>query len=191
MNRKGKKSPLTRVKNTKANRKKHGSLNLNANKATAKKAGKSKPKRNKIKAIADSNPRLKQSLIAKQNAAFLPRSPKSHQKAKKPLTSLWLAIYIVTIAIGLSTILGTIVSVASTNAASGETTPPTTITSNSPNKAKLDSLFTIASLGKEIVPLKSSLQQLVAEYPELDPEVFLIDLDTKGFVSIKGEEVIT
>jgi beta-lactamase class A len=190
VNRKGKKPPLTRVKNSKAKRNSRGSSHLNLSKATVEKKDKPKHKRSKAKAIGDNNLRLKQSLAAKQNNVSLPRSRKNDRQAKKPLPTIWLAIYAITIAIGLSTILGTIVSIASIEATPSPTSPPTTITSNSSDRAQLDSLFAISSLGKEIVPLQSSLQQLAAQYPELEPEIFFVDLDNKGFVSINGKEVI-
>ena len=190
MNRKGKKPPLTRVKNTKAKRKSRGSSHLNSSKATVEKIDKPKHKRSKAKAIGDNNLRLKQSLAAKQNTASVPRSRKNNRQAKKTVSTFWLAIYVITIAIGLSTILGTVVSIASIDAAPSPTSPPTTITANSSDRAQLDSLFAISSLGKEIVPLKSSLQQLAAQYPDLEPEIFFVDLDNKGFVSINGKEVI-
>ncbi|MEL6788134.1 MAG: serine hydrolase, partial [Cyanobacteria bacterium J06607_15] len=60
----------------------------------------------------------------------------------------------------------------------------------SQNKAKLNSLLAIATLGKEITPLKISLEKLTEQYPDLDPEVFLVDLDTKGFVSLNGKQAI-
>ncbi|MBW4534923.1 MAG: class A beta-lactamase-related serine hydrolase [Pleurocapsa minor HA4230-MV1] len=58
---------------------------------------------------------------------------------------------------------------------------------NREHKAKLDSLFAIASLGKEITTLKSQLEQLATQYPDLQPELFFVDLDTKGFVSINSK----
>jgi beta-lactamase class A len=58
---------------------------------------------------------------------------------------------------------------------------------NRDHKAKLDSLLAIASLGKEITPLKSQLEQLALQYPDLQPQIFLVDLDNKGFVNINSK----
>ena len=105
-----------------------------------------------------------------------------------------LAVYAITVTVGLSTILGTVISIANafqTAPTAKNSSVSTTVAATERNKTKLDSLFAIASLGKEIVALKSSLEQLANQYPDLEPEVFLVDyLDTKGFVSIKGKEVI-
>ena len=73
------------------------------------------------------------------------------------------------------------------------TAPPTTpiVTDSAPQtNSRLDSLFAISSLGKKILPLESSLQQLASKYPDLAPKIFVVDLDNKGFVSIEGEEIV-
>ena len=193
MNRKGKKSPLIRVKNTKAEKAKPSSSSNSKRRQFVAKSAKSKKKRSN-KAITDNNPRLKKSLVAKKStasaSAFSDRQKATNKSVKKPL-GFWLAIYVVIIAVGISTILGTIVSLATFETAARETNPVATQTaSDSQSNSRLDSLFEIASLGKEIVPLKQSLQQLAGQYSDIEPKVFVVDLDTKAFVSIEGEEVI-
>ena len=193
MNRKGKKSPLIRIKNTKAEKAKPKRNSFNSKRRQPeKKSVKPKQKRSKTnKAVTDNNPRLKKSLVAKKSTASASgdRQKTTNNSNKKPV-GLWLAIYVVIIAVGLSTILGTIVSLAID--AGSETTPVAIeAVSDSQSQSSLDSLFEIASLGKEIVPLKSSLQQLAGQYRDLEPKVFVVDLDTKGFVSIQGEEIIS
>ena len=193
MNRKGKKSPLIRVKNTKAEKAKPSSSSNSKRRQFVAKSAKSKKKRSN-KAITDNNPRLKKSLVAKKStasaSAFSDRQKATNKSVKKPL-GFWLAIYVVIIAVGISTILGTIVSLATFETAARETNPVATQTASDPqSNSRLDSLFEIASLGKEIVPLKQSLQQLAGQYSDIEPKVFVVDLDTKAFVSIEGEEVI-
>ena len=196
MNRKGKKSPLIRVKNTKAEKakpKRSSSSSPNSKRRQfVAKSVKSKQKRSLTKAVTDNNPRLKKNLIAKKSTASASSDrQKATNKSIKTIGSFWLAIYVVIIVVGISTILGTIVSLATFETATPQTTPVATQTaSDSQSNSRLDSLFEIASLGKEIVPLKSSLQQLVGQYRDLEPKVFVVDLDTKGFVSIEGEEII-
>ena len=147
-----------------------------------------------MKAFADLTPRLKQSLSAQKNSAAKSSSPQKRprNRPKKPKSALWLAIYVITIIVGLSTIFGTLVSVAGAwqTATPKNTSAPKALTSNPQKRSKLDNLFAIASLGKEITSLKSDLQQLANQYPDLEPQVFLVDLDTKGFVSINGDEII-
>ena len=188
MNRKGKKSPLIKVKSTKVGVKSSSSSNSKRRKAA--KSVKPKQKRSKIKAVTDRNPQLKK-IVAKKSTASASgdRQKTTNNSNKKPIGSFWLAIYVVVIVIGLSTILGTIVSIAIETAS--QTTPVAIEAASDPQSpGQLDSLFEIASLGKEIVPLQESLQQLASQYPDLEPKVFVVDLDTKGFVSIQGEEVV-
>ena len=184
MNRKSQKPSLTKAKKGKANQKRMP-FGLNRIAIANKPA---KPKRQpRTKAIAQDNSRLKPNSIAGHNSAKS-RSAIHRDRAKKP-KPLWLAVYVITIAVGISTILGTVVSIVSSWDTPPENTVPA-IATDSPTKTKLDNLFAISSLGKEIIPLKSELQQLVELYPDLEPEVFLVDLDNKGFVSIKGQEII-
>ncbi|MEL6500902.1 MAG: serine hydrolase [Cyanobacteria bacterium J06623_1] len=189
MNRKGKKSSLTRAKNTKANSK---SKNKPQNKpqgntAKQKQSLKSKSKKVKPKAIAENSSRLQQNLTKPHP----PRrsSARANQNQAKPYRTLKLATYAIAITIGLSTIFGSLVSLASSFQTTTTAKQPKTAV-KSQNKAKLNSLLAIATLGKEITPLKISLEKLTEQYPDLDPEVFLVDLDTKGFVSLNGKQAI-
>ncbi len=200
MNRKGKKSPRTRGKGA-PNQKKRKAIpkilswfNSKGNSAEANKPKKPSQKKTLAKALADISPRLKQSLTARKNPTTKSSSPqkKSRNRPKKPKSALWLAIYVITITVGLSTIFGTLVSMAGAwqTATPKNTSAPKALTSNPQKRSKLDNLFAIASLGKEITGLKSDLQQLADQYPDLQPQVFLVDLDNKGFVSINGDEII-
>lgn len=193
MNRKGKKSSLTRAKGVKVNPK--SQPNFLGNFATAKKSLKSKPKRVKPQAIAEGvtasiaeNTRLKNSTAKSANHR---RSQKAaHNQTTKSFKTLKLATYVITITIGLSTIFGSVMSMASSFQAtksSNAKAPSTKVEINHQHKVKLDSLFAIASLGKEITPLKSQLEQLATQYPDIKPELFFIDLDNKGFVSIDSK----
>ncbi len=208
MNRKGKKSSLTakggqpqalplkrkerltKAKDISANPKRRG-LFSKENFGVAGKSAKSQQKQ--TKAIADNNPRLKHSLKSQKSSPVRNSNKNSSRQPKKSRLSLQFAVYAITITVGLSTILGTVISIANslqTDPANKNPSVSAAATSNQPNQTKLDSLFAIASLGKEIVSLKSSLQELANQYPDLQPEIFLVDLDTKGFVNIKGEEII-
>lgn len=204
MNRKGKKTRLTRVKATKVSSNKKSSSRKSSILSNFKqksssidnKRAKSNNKKSAIAGVSPKKSRPKLSLAAKKNT-----TPKAHnsqkfssnQQQKKLRASWWLALYAVAIAIGMSTILGTAVGLAS----SWQTpTPPkkssasSKVQTNSQNKIKLENLRMIASLGKEINVLKVKLEELTKEYPELEPKIFLVDLDTKGFVSIKGKNAI-
>ena len=179
MNRKGKNS-LTKTKSAKANPK--SKVN-----SVGKKSAKPKQKRIKKKAIADNSSRLKKNLTSNR---------RSSQKAKETSiksspSTLKLATYTITIIIGLSTIFGSLASMASSFQTNEPHPKSKKVAVNQQNKAKLDSLFAIASLGKEITTLKSKLEKLAEKYPDLKPEVFVVDLDSRGFVNIKGKETVS
>ena len=184
MNRKGKKSPLARVKASKSN--------LKQQEKSVKPAKQTKPK---AKGVAAKNPRLKNNLEASKNNLSSNSLGKNRrfgqQKSRSPL---WIAVYAVAITVGVSTILGTTISLANSfqdSVAANNSPTASKISANSQNKVKLEKLFAIASLGKEISPLKLKLENLAQQYPDLEPEFFLVDLDTKGFVSIEGDKSIS
>ena len=190
MNRTGKKPSLTKAKGvisnpkSKEHAKRRSLLNSRSDSGVAKKSVRSKQKN--VPAAAEQNSQRKHRLN-------LSKSSFTRNSNKKTQVSLRLAAYVITITVGLSTILGTVISIAnsfqpSPNAKKSKVS--TVVSSSSQDEIKLDSLFAVASLGKEITTLKSSLQKLASQYPDLEPEIFLVDLDTKGFVNIKGDEII-
>lgn len=114
MNRKGK-NPLT-TKGAKAGSKRQvnqnrGLFNFKGDSAVAKNLVKSKRKTAQAKATVDHNSRLKPNFAAKKNLAKSGSAKKnSLSQPKKPRLALRSAIYALTIVVGLSTILGTLVS---------------------------------------------------------------------------------
>lgn len=194
MNRKGKKSSLTRGKSVLGNKKRQ-KTNPQGNSMGSNQPNKpSRKKTAKPKTLANDNSPLKQSLIPKRNSPgkSLSLQKSSRQQSLRQKSPLWLVAYAITITVGLSTILGTLVAIAGAdhNESSQNASVPTKVTPQNRKTSKLDNLFTIAALGKEITILKSDLQKLASKYPDLEPQIFLVDLDTKGFVSIKSKEVV-
>ena len=188
MNRKGKKSSLAKAKKAKTNSKsKAASIVGKAAKSNKSKLKRIKPK---PKAVADNSSRLEKRLTTKSNSNG--RNLLKANSVKSPPNNLKLATYAITIIIGLSTIFGSLTSMASSfqttepqaNKAKKETIDPQ-------NQAKLDSLLAIASLGKEISTLRSELEKLSEKYPDLEPEIFVVDLDSRGFVNIQGKNAIS
>ena len=203
MNHKGKKSPPTAAKKAKANHKK-ASVKNNRSSSTAKnKQGltskkpalaKANERKSVLKTFITKNSKSKRNLAAKKNAAVrssVASKIKRDPHTAKPKFSLLLAIYAIAIIVGLSTIVGTTVSIASsfkTPVTEQKTTSNNQKTGS--NRAKLQQLFNFSSLGQEIKPLTVKIEELAQKYPELEPEVFLVDLDTKGFVSVRGKNKI-
>ena len=202
MNRKGKKSPPATARKTKVSRnsppakKNTNPAKKNSTKIlAAKKATKSSKRKSLLNTFSQNTPQPKRTLSAKQSAAVksgITHKVKRATQKSKPKFSLVLAIYAIAIIVGLSTILGTTVSIASsfqTPATKKEKT--VNKQKDISNKAKLQQILTLSSLGQEINPLKIKLEELAKKYPELEPELFLVDLDTKGFVSIRGKNKIS
>ena len=204
MNRKGKKSPPTTAKKSKVSRNKPPSAkNISSSKAknksalAKKKAGKSNKSNSRksfLSTLSNSKSQPKRN-VATPKSTSAKSSVANQRKVKitKPKFSLLFAVYAIAIIIGLSTLLGTTVAIASsfkTPAAEQNTAINNKKTNNLSNKTKLQQLLNLSALGQEINPLKIKLEELAQKYPELEPEVFLVDLDNKDFVSIKGKNKI-
>ena len=203
MNRKGKTPPFFRAQTTKvspnnlATLQKNSSLNKRkpknlSFKNQAFKIGKRKFSQNKN---SNQNPQLKRNLSAQKSTTSKPKSKSKNQQRQRKKTLpnfFWLIIYFLTVIVALSTILGTAIAITnSLNIANPESNSANlTVQENTENKAKLEKLFEVASLGKEITLLKAELENLAGQYPQLEPEIFLVDLDTKGFVSLQGNQAI-
>ena len=202
MNRKGKKKPPSAAKN-KASRPKSPSIKShtlasakNKSVTAAKKRSQTQNRQSLVNTLAQSNPKLKRNLAAKKKASVranhsVSNNKQSSLKITKPKLSIWLAIYVLIITVGVSTLLGTTIAIATSFKT--ETSQSLTIikqnkANNSANQTKLQQILTLSALGQEINPLKTKLETLAQKYPELSPQLFLIDLDTKGFVSIQGKE---
>ena len=205
MNRQGKKSPPTTAKKIKANRsnslvdRNRSSSRSNRKGVVAqKKASKFGSRKSFLSTLSNSRSGLKSDRLAKKTIALKSkvrtknRRNSSTEKPKLQPKLLLLAIYATAIITGISTILGTTVSIASSfkTAPSKSEVTDNSQASNSDNKSKLQQLLNLSVLGREINPLKTKLEALAQQYPELEPEVFLVDMDTKDFVSIRGKERI-
>ena len=119
----------------------------------------------------------------RESSSSLPKN-RRRKNARAPML---LAVYLITIAIGISTILGTIVAIPNSFASITEETASSNVAQVQAidNKQQhLEGLFSISALGTEIPDLKAKITNLTAKYPELEPEIFIYDLDTKGYVGI-------
>jgi beta-lactamase class A len=195
VNRKGKKTSLTKAQTMKNGQKKHGLFNFQPKSSSATKKPKSSQKPNQVKANSNNDSQPK-SQVSKNFTAKARNSLKQQRQRQqnKPQISWWLGIYATIITVGLSTILGTVISLAtsfqpSTPQAHSSNTS-TAVSSNKQPQISLENLLTITSWGREINTLKLKLEELSKQYPALEPEIFLADLDTKGFVSIQGKNPI-
>lgn len=135
------------------------------------------------------------SSIPPSKPSVSPRS-KLHRRGFAPL------IYgarLLILGIGLGVMVGTMLSISDpanrdrssiaesnkpsqVKTAVAETSPPTTLTA-------FDDLTSL-KLTEEIKPLKTAIADLLKQYPELKPEVFIVELDTGAYVDWKGSATL-
>lgn len=100
------------------------------------------------------------------------------------------AVRFAVIVVGISTILGTVIAVASTLNSpltkESNPSPENLQAANAENQKQLETLLPNVVLGKELTSLKNKLQTLAGQYPQLEPGIFLIDLDDNSYLSIQG-----
>ena len=123
------------------------------------------------------------------------RQNKIHNKSKpKPVyASLLLASHLIAIIVGISTILGTVISVANSfdMAVSTKSQYQAVIKPQFTKTQQLESMFPVATLGTEMLDLKAKLADLSAQYPSIKPAIFLVDLDNQDYVSINAKTPIS
>ncbi|BAU66553.1 putative beta-lactamase protein [Stanieria sp. NIES-3757] len=138
---------------------------------------------------ASSTPQKRLEKKINRSQSFL--LPKKLTSSSKLLVS---AVRIAVMVIGISTILGTVIAVASNinssvvqaNQSGNEKLQAAT----AENQKQIEKLLPNVVLGKEITSLKSKLQTLASQYPKLQPAIFLVDLDDNSYVSIQGAVTI-
>jgi beta-lactamase class A len=129
----------------------------------------------------------------KTNTNSARRNRPTKTQPKPIYASLFLVLHLLAIAIGMSTILGTVISVANSfdlTVSKDNRLPKEKIESGVGTK-RLEKLFSITTLGTEIPDLKAKLTDLAAKYPEIEPEIFLVDLDNRDYVGIKANNPIS
>ena len=92
------------------------------------------------------------------------------------------------IAVGISTILGSTISIINSfepNLAIKEpNATPTTVTAT--KSSSLENRFSLIAVGEEIIPLKKQLTAVVDRYPQLNAGIIIADIESKNFVNIEG-----
>lgn len=142
--------------------------------------------RSKHKIPQPSKGKLKTVRVEKQGN-FTPKRQASRKTRLKPMARLILyTLRLLIVGVGLGAIVGTLLSILD---------PATrmTITSASQSQANLSQSNPSNSinprglyLSQEIFPLKTAVQNLAAANPNLIPGVFIVDLDTGGYIDING-----
>ncbi|MEM9271719.1 MAG: serine hydrolase [Cyanobacteria bacterium P01_F01_bin.143] len=102
---------------------------------------------------------------------------------------LAIATRLLVLTVGVSTILGSAVSIShsvKTVAPTEEAIAIETVTNS--NSSDIDNIFSVISLDKEIIKLKDKLTKLTANYTQLEAGVYIVDLDNKNYVNLRGSQ---
>ena len=107
-------------------------------------------------------------------------------------SSVSLLCRLAVIAVGISTILGSTISIINSFepslAVKEPNASPTTI---SATRSSLENRFSLITVGEEIAPLKKQLTEIANRYPELDAGIVIADIDGKNFVNLEGTTTFT
>ena len=107
----------------------------------------------------------------------------------KPLFAISLFfLRILIIVIGVGTILGTSLAIVDNHTDSSVVTEnqDTNTTETNQSSQTLDTYFSGESLNQKIALLETKVNELAATYEELEPGIFLVDLDNNDYVNING-----
>jgi beta-lactamase class A len=124
-------------------------------------------------------------LVTNQNPGKTPKRPAKWRRVSPLVYISRLAI----LGVGLGAIAGTILAswnpqgrLAAKNPSATNQPTPAAVVANQPQ---------ISTPGQEILPLATQIKTLAAKYPQVYPEVFLVDLDSGNYVSLAGDRTIS
>ena len=114
------------------------------------------------------------------------RNRRSKRPLKRPVSSLIYIIRMVIVGIGIGAIAGTLLSALNPSDHTPVKANDTTQTEIQENQGNSSLPL---NLRQEIPTLKAQMQTLVAQYPNLEPGVFIIDLDTGAYLDWQGSSM--
>ncbi len=123
------------------------------------------------------------------SSGFSPQSSKKNQTSrrpqKRPVSPLVYILRLLILGIGIGALVGTIISALypATHASVKNKDTAKTQIQESPTQRNPSSAL---PPGQEILPLKAKIQALVAQNPQLQPGVFIVDLDTGAYLDWNG-----
>ncbi len=125
-----------------------------------------------------------------KNSSFL-KEPRFLSILPPPLA---IATRLIVLTVGVSTILGSGISISQsfkTFVPDEEAISLETVTTQEQQDQEIENLFSIISLGTEISGLKDKLSKLTANYSQLEAGIYLVDLDNKNYVNLRGSNVFS
>lgn len=116
------------------------------------------------------------------------RNPRNRPPIKRPVSSLVYIIRMVIVGIGIGAIAGTLLSALNPSEQTPVKTNDTAQTEIQENPTQANSSLPLY-LRQEIPTLKTQMETLVAQNPNLQPGVFIIDLDTGAYLNWQGTSI--
>ncbi|MDJ0897872.1 MAG: serine hydrolase [Xenococcus sp. MO_188.B8] len=118
-----------------------------------------------------------------------PKEPISLSLLPPPLA---IATRLIVLTIGVSTLLGSLIAISYSlktvepveKAIAIETVAPS-------DQQELEELFSMISLGNEIPALQDKFSTLTANYSQLEAGIYVVDLDNKNYVNLRGSNVFS
>ena len=110
----------------------------------------------------------------------------SRHPQKRPLSPWVYILRLLIIGIGIGAIAGTLLSALEPSTQASVKTKDA-VESQVQESPTATSSSTQLPLGQEITPLKAKIQTLVAQFPQLQAGVFLIDLETKAYLDLNSD----
>jgi beta-lactamase class A len=124
--------------------------------------------------------------VQKQGKPKINRRPSRKTQLKPMARTILYTLRLLIVGVGIGAIVGTLLSVLDPANRISKTAAPssgTNVTQSNPNnQASASGLY----LSQEIIPLKTTVQNLATPYPNLIPGVFMVDLDTGAYVDINS-----
>lgn len=150
----------------------------------------SKSSGSKTNSSVKSQPKTKPLAESKKQKELRLSKQRKRRSAKNSIpTPIAVLCRLTIIAVGISTIVGTAVTVATSiqhDVALKNTAPSTSQTTSQTRSPNLENLFSLVAVGREIIPLKKELQTLTEKYPQLEAGILIADIEDKSYVSIEG-----
>jgi len=118
-----------------------------------------------------------------------PKTQTAKRRKTKPVSPLLYAARILITGVGLAVLFGTGLSILSTKQKAEVLASKTTENSVEETEKASNSRYVVPLYlrqSRELTELKSRLQSLAASSPELMPGIFVVDLDTGGYIDING-----
>ncbi|BAZ88873.1 beta-lactamase [Raphidiopsis curvata NIES-932] len=136
--------------------------------------------------MTGSNPKVKTLRVPKQGHPQKYAYPSRKARLKPAANIILYALRLLIVGVGLGAIVGTLLSVLdpANRITTNSINPPVT-PSSSPQSSINNSGLVIS---REITPLKTTIENLSAANPNLIPGVFIVDIDSGGYVDVSGNK---